>query len=50
MDDVGVVWQNGYEVRLIRTIKEEAVYLTEYRDCDDAYGQIGHVQEMDMWP
>jgi putative transposase len=42
MADVGAAWQNGYAERLIRTIKEEAVYLTEYRDYDDAYGQIGH--------
>jgi transposase InsO family protein len=41
MADVGAAWQNGYAERLIRTIKEEAVYLTEYRDYADAYCQIG---------
>lgn len=41
MADVGAVWQNGYAERLIRTIKEEAVDLSEYRDYDDAYRQIG---------
>ena len=29
---VGAAWQNGYAERLIRTIKEEAVDLSEYRD------------------
>lgn len=33
--------QNGYAERLIRTIKEEEVALTEYRDFTDAYAQIG---------
>jgi putative transposase len=41
MADVGAAWQNGYAERLIRTIKEEAVDLSEYRDYDDAYRQIG---------
>jgi len=41
MADVGAAWQNGYAERLIRTIKEEAVHLSEYRDYDDAYRQIG---------
>ena len=41
MADVGAAWQNGYAERLIRTIKEEAVHLFEYRDYDDAYRQIG---------
>jgi len=42
MADVGAAWQNGYAERLIRTIKEEAVHLFEYRDYDHAYRQIGH--------
>jgi len=42
MAEVGAAWQNGYAERLIRTIKEEAVDLTEYRDDQDARDQIGH--------
>jgi putative transposase len=34
--------QNGYAERLMRTIKEAQVALTEYRDFADAYAQIGH--------
>jgi putative transposase len=45
MAEVGAAWQNGYAERLIRTIKEEAVDLTEYRDYQDAYDQIGHFLE-----
>ena len=41
MADVGAAWQNGYAERLIRTIKEEEVNLSEYRDHHDAYRQIG---------
>lgn len=41
MTAVGAAWQNGYAERLIRTIKEEEVYLSEYRDYADAYRQIG---------
>ena len=41
MADVGAAWQNGYAERLMRTIKEEAVDLSEYRDYGDAYRQIG---------
>jgi putative transposase len=41
MASVGAAWQNGYAERLIRTIKEEEVYLSEYRDYADAYRQIG---------
>lgn len=45
MADVGAAWQNGYAERLIRTIKEEEVYLSDYRDYHDAYRQIGHFLE-----
>jgi putative transposase len=45
MAEVGAAWQNGYAERLIRTIKEEAVELCEYRDYQDAYRQIGHFLE-----
>lgn len=41
MTAVGAAWQNGYAERLIRTIKEEEVYLSEYRDYADAHRQIG---------
>jgi putative transposase len=41
MAEVGEAWQNGYAERLIRPIKEEAVDLSEYRDYNDAYRQIG---------
>jgi transposase InsO family protein len=45
MADVGAAWQNGYAERLIRTIKEEEVYLAEYDDYHDAYQQIGRFLE-----
>jgi len=41
MADVGEAWQNGYAERLIRTIKEEEVDLSEYIDYNDAYRQLG---------
>lgn len=41
MAEVGEATQNGYAERLIRTIKEEAVELSEYLDYHDAYQQIG---------
>ncbi len=37
----GAAWQNGYAERLMRTIKEEEVYLSEYRDYADAQQQLG---------
>jgi putative transposase len=40
MTDRGAAWQNGHVERLIRTIKEEEVDLTEYQDYWDAYRQI----------
>ena len=45
MTDVGAAWQNGHVERLIRTIKEEEVDMTEYRDHWDAYRQIGRFLE-----
>jgi transposase InsO family protein len=42
MAEVGEAWQNGYAERLIRTIKEEEVALSDYQDYLDAYRQIGH--------
>jgi putative transposase len=41
MADQGEAWQNGYAERLIRTIKEEEVDLSEYLDYHDAYRQLG---------
>lgn len=41
MAAVGKAEENGYAERLIRTIKEEEVYLSEYRDFSDAHAQIG---------
>ncbi len=42
MAEQGEPRQNGYAERLMRTIKEEEVALTEYRDFADAYVQLGH--------
>lgn len=41
MAEVGHAEQNGYCERVIRTIKEEEVYLSEYGDFEDAREQIG---------
>jgi len=41
MAEVGQSAQNGYAERVIRTIKEEEVYLNEYGDLADARRQIG---------
>jgi len=41
MAKVGEAWQNGYAERLIRTIKEEEVDLSEYEDYHDALQQLG---------
>src|SRR3954447_875941 len=41
MAAVGKPEENGYTERLMRTIKEEEVDLTEYRDFADAYDQLG---------
>jgi transposase InsO family protein len=45
MADVGQAWQNGYAERLIRTIKEEEVDLSDYQNYTDAYKQIGRFLE-----
>lgn len=42
MADKGKPSDNGYAERLIRTIKEEEVYLSEYRNMAEARQQIGH--------
>lgn len=41
MAKVGQPEENGYAERLMRTIKEEEVALTEYQDYQDAYRQLG---------
>lgn len=45
MAAVGKAEENGYAERVIRTIKEEEVYLSEYFDFADAVRQIGHFIE-----
>jgi transposase InsO family protein len=45
MAKVGEATQNGYAERLIRTIKEEEVDLSDYLDFADAYHQIGRFLE-----
>jgi transposase InsO family protein len=45
MADVGEPTQNGYAERLMRTIKEEEVDLSDYEDYHDAYQQIGQFLE-----
>lgn len=41
MAEVGAAWQNGYAERLMRTIKEEEVALSDYQDYAEAMKQIG---------
>ena len=41
MADAGEALQNGYAERLLRTIKEEEVDLSEYLDYGDALQQVG---------
>ena len=38
----GCPWENGYAERLIRTLKEEEVYLNDYQDITEARERIGH--------
>lgn len=42
MAEVGQSQQNGYAERVIRTIKEEEVYLSDYQSYEEAVAQIGH--------
>jgi transposase InsO family protein len=42
MAAVGEPRENGFAERLVRTIKEEEVDLSDYRDVADARGQVGH--------
>jgi putative transposase len=39
--EVGAAWQNGYAERLMRTIKEEEVDLSDYQNYADALRHIG---------
>jgi transposase InsO family protein len=45
MAAVGRPGENPYAERVIRTIKEEEVYLNEYENFADAYRRIGHFIE-----
>jgi putative transposase len=45
MAAVGQPTQNPYAERVIRTIKEEEVYLADYESFADAYQRIGHFIE-----
>jgi len=49
MAAIGKAEENGYAERLMRTIKEEEVDLTEYESFSDAYSQIRHFLE-DVYP
>ena len=42
MAAVGSPHQNGFAERVIRTIKEEEVFLSDYRNMAEARQQIGH--------
>lgn len=41
MAEIGEAWQNGYAERLVRTIKEEEVDLSDYECYNDAVFQLG---------
>jgi len=41
MAEVGAAWQNGYIERFMRTLKDEEVALTEYRDFAEASASLG---------
>jgi len=45
MAEVGESNQNGFAERVIRTIKEEEVYLSEYRSFEEARERIGEFIE-----
>jgi len=45
MSSKGNPLQNAYAERLIRTLKEEEVYLNEYEDIEEAKEKIGHFLE-----
>lgn len=41
MAEMGQAWQNGYAERLMCTIKEEEVDLSDYQNYPDALHQLG---------
>ena len=41
MAEMGAAWQNGYAERLLRTIREEEVDLSDYEEYTDARPQLG---------
>jgi putative transposase len=41
MAAIGKPEENGFAERLMRTIREEEIELSEYRNFADAYGQLG---------
>lgn len=41
----GKAWENSYAERVIRTLKEEEVYLHEYEDIEDARRRVGYFLE-----
>jgi len=45
MAEVGAAWQNGYAERLMRTIKEEWVDLSDFQDYADALSHIAYFLE-----
>jgi len=47
MAAVGHPGENAYAERVIRTLKEEEVYLNEYEDYEDAYHRIGRFLDDD---
>lgn len=47
MSAIGQPTENGLIERFIRTVKEEHIDYTEYRDFDDAYQQIAHWLEVE---
>ncbi len=41
MAAVGKAWENGYAERWVRTLREEELSLTDYKNFADAYRRIG---------
>jgi transposase InsO family protein len=45
MAEVGAAWHNGFAERLMRTIKEEWIDLSDFQDYAEALAQIGYFLE-----
>lgn len=45
MATIGKAEENGFAERFMRTIKEEGIDLSEYRDLADIHSKIGHFIE-----